>query len=300
MKNTKQDKIRIAIQGGHGSFHEIACREYFDNKKLEIIPCDNFPDVCTACNDDKIDFGIMAIENTVSGSLVSNYSLLREYNLNINGEVYLRIEQNLLALPGQRIEDISEIHSHYMAIAQTRVFFRQYPDIKLIESNDTALSAWEISTKNLYGVGAIASSYAAELYSLEIVRKGIETNKKNFTRFLILDNKSQSGITEDNCEKASLVFMLPHTKGSLSQVLSILSFYELNLTKIQSLPVVGKEWEYLFYIDVVFDNYKRYKQAINAITPLTSELNILGEYKKGRRKISVNKDKVEQLNNLQL
>jgi len=277
--------VNVAIQGGPGSFHEIAAREFFPNNNIELLACDNFPMVCEACLSKEVSFGVMAIENTVSGSLVFNYSLLTDYDLKIAGEIYLRIEQNLLALPGQNIEDIKEVYSHYMAIAQTRLFFRQYPHIKLIESNDTALSAKDINDKQLYGRGAVASSLAGELYSLEILSKGIETNKKNFTRFLVLRSDPANNVKSGDINKSSLVFTLPHTQGSLSKVLSILAFYELNLSKIQSLPIVGKEWEYLFYIDLIFDDYERYMQAVNAISPLTMELKILGEYKKGRRKL---------------
>ncbi len=279
---------KIAIQGGPGSFHEIASREFFGENNTELLACDNFPEVCEACHKKDVEFGIMAIENTVSGSLVYNYSLLSEYDLKIVGEIYLRIEQNLLVLPGQSISEIKEVYSHYMAIAQTRQFFRQHPHIKLIESNDTALSAKEIQDKQLSGVGAIASSLAGEMFGLETLNKGIETNKKNYTRFLVLKNISDIKNIITKINKSSLVFTLPHSQGSLSKVLSILAFYELNLSKIQSLPIVGKEWEYLFYIDLIFDEYERYKQAISAIIPLTIELKILGEYIKGPRKLNGN------------
>jgi len=285
MSKNEQNKKRIAIQGGHGSFHDIATREYFGKNNIEIVPCDNFPDVCEACMKNNVDYGVMAIENTVSGSLVFNYSLLKEYKLNITGEIYLRIEQNLLALPGQSISDIKEVFSHYMAIAQTRLFFRKYPHIKLIESKDTALSAKKISDKKIKGAGAIAGSLAGKIYGLEIIRKGIETNKKNFTRFLVMNKKQVPINNTNNKNKSSVVFTLPHTQGSLSKVLSILAFYELNLSKIQSLPIVGKEWEYLFYIDLIFDDFNRYRQSIDAIKPLTSELQIIGEYLKGKRKL---------------
>ena len=289
MQTENTTKRKIAIQGGYGSFHEIATREYFGENNIEIMPCDTFSDVCQACKSGDARYGIMAIENTVSGSLVFNYSLLQEYKLNIKGEIYLRIEQNLMALPGQSINEIKEVYSHYMAIAQTRVFFRDYPHIKLIESKDTALSAKEIADKQQQGIGAIAGSRAAKLYELDIIQKGIETNKKNYTRFLVMDNKSENLSPDpEKTNKSSLVFMLPHKQGSLSQVLSILSFYELNLTKIQSLPIVGKEWEYLFYIDLIFDDFIRYRQAIDAIRPLINELRILGEYTKGKRKITGN------------
>lgn len=286
MTTNNSNKKIIAIQGGQGSFHEIACREYFGNNNIEIVACDNFPDLCEACNNGDVKYGIMAIENTVSGSLVFNYSLLREYKLNICGEIYLRVKQNLLALPGQTISDIKEVRTHYMAIAQTRLFFRKYPAIRIVESSDTALSASEIRENELKGIGAVASTLAAELFDLSILKEGIETNKKNFTRFLVLNNESSTVIPgPDNINKSSIVFTLPHSQGSLSKVLSILSFYELNLSKIQSLPIIGKEWEYLFYVDLIFDDYNRFRQAIEAIKPLTIELKILGEYKKGKRKV---------------
>ncbi|MFC2097916.1 prephenate dehydratase [Bacteroidota bacterium] len=295
MQKENLTKKLIAIQGGYGSFHEIASREYFGDNNIEIMPCDTFPEVCEACKNGKASYGIMAIENTVSGSLVFNYSLLQEYMLNIEGEIYLRIEQNLMALPGESISDIKEVYSHHMAIAQTRVFFRDYPHIKLIESTDTALSAKEISEKKLKNTGAIADSSAAKMYELEIIQRGIETNKKNYTRFLVMDNKEPDlNPDKEKTNKSSLVFMLPHTKGSLSQVLSILSFYEINLTKIQSLPIIGKEWEYLFYIDLIFEDYIRYRQAVEAIRPLISELRILGEYTKGKRKLNGNNNSDKQ------
>ncbi|MFA6402062.1 MAG: prephenate dehydratase [Salinivirgaceae bacterium] len=272
---------KVAIQGGSGAFHEIAARSYFENKPIDIVCIETFDEIVQLVSDKKIDFGVMAIENTVAGSLLPNYALIREAPVKIMGEQYLRVRQNLMALPGQKIADITEVHSHYMAIAQTRKFFNQYPHIKLVESPDTALSARKIQDKKLVGKGAIASNLAAEMYGLEILAAGIETNKKNYTRFLILAHQDSEPNPSSECSKASLCFSLPHHKGSLSQVLSVLAFYDNNLTKIQSTPIVGQEFRYFMYVDLSYDNFERYQQSISAITPLVVDLQILGEYKYG-------------------
>jgi len=221
----------------------------------------------------------MAIENTVAGSLIPNYTLLKESPVKIIGEEYLRIKQNLIALPGQNIDDLIEVHSHYMAIAQSRKFFKSYPDIKLVESVDTALSAQKIQDKKLVGKGAIASNLAAEMYGLEILAEGIETNKRNYTRFLVITHKDNGPkIEEDDISKASICFSLPNHQGRLSQVLSVLAFYDLDLTKIQSMPIVGKEFQYFFYVDLAFSKYDKYANGLAAIKPLVVDLQTLGEY----------------------
>ena len=272
---------RVAIQGVSGAFHEIAARQFFNGEEIEIIPCITFKDLFKALAADETLLGIIAIENTIAGSLLPNHNLLRESGCLIVGEHKLRIEHNLAALPGQHIEDIDEVYSHPIALMQCEDFLEGRKHIKAIESEDTALSAKEIADCQISRRGAICSSLAAEKYGLEIIAKGIETNKRNFTRFLIiaepvLAEQMTSGIQLD---KASLVFTLPHEEGSLSKVLSILSFYHVNLTKIQSLPIIGREWEYQFYINLTFDNYERYKQSLDAIRPLTRAFQILGEYK---------------------
>jgi prephenate dehydratase len=277
---------RIVIQGGYGAFHEIAALQYFENEQVEIMPRDTFKDLMKALRKDKADYGIMAIENSLAGSILPNYSLLKDSPMKIIGEVYMRIRQNLVALPGQTIEDIREVYSHPMAILQCQVFFDQYTDIKVIESMDTALSAKEIREKELKGIGAIASVLAAEKYDLEIIAASIETNKKNYTRFLILGNGEDSTpISQVN--KSSIHFALSHKIGSLSKIISILSFYDINLSKIQSMPIMGRDWEYQFYIDVEFDDYELYTQSIEAIKPFTSDLGILGEYKRGKSVLNV-------------
>lgn len=267
---------KIAIQGVHGCFHEQAARLYYGND-IDVLECLGFEDLFAGLNEKKAQGAVMAIENTVAGGLLPNYSLLHKYGKPVVGEVFLRIQQNLMAMPGQSIADIREVHSHYMAIAQTREFFKQYPHIKLIESEDTAKSAAEIAQEGKMHTGAIASVLAAELFGLQILQAGIETHKQNFTRFLVLDD--QIRLKPEEINKASICFTLPHQTGKLSQVLSICSFYDLNLTKIQSLPIPGREWQYFFYVDLKFDRYERYREAITAFTPLTQDITIMGEYR---------------------
>ena len=279
MDQTENIARRVAIQGYSGCFHEQAARifyEKFDGSTPEIVECATFDDLYGAMDAGKADAAIMAIENTVSGGLLPNFELLRKFNIKIKGEVFLRIQQNLMALPGQKIEDIKEVRTHYMAINQTRPFFQSCPWIRLVESEDTAKSAADIARENLHGVGAVASLLAADLYGLEVLRESIETYKQNFTRFLILDDRIT--IPKEKVNKVSLCFTLPHKAGSLAQVLTILSFYDMNLTRIQSRPIPGKTWQYFFYADIKFDNYLRYSQAISAVRPLMEDLNILGEY----------------------
>ncbi len=270
---------RVAIQGFSGSFHEQAARMFYmenDGEIPEIVECATFEGLYDSVASGEADAAVMAIENTVSGGLLPNFELLRKYDLKIKGEVFLRIEQNLMALPGQKIEDIKEVRSHYMAINQTRPFFKQYPHIRLVESEDTAKSAADIAEGNLEGVGAVASSLAAGLYGLEILAPGIETYKQNYTRFLILDDRIK--VPEEKINKSSICFTLPHTSGSLASVLTIMSFYGMNLTRIQSLPLPGREWQYFFYVDIKFEDYLKYTQAIAAVRPLMEDLTVLGEY----------------------
>jgi len=272
---------RVAIQGVSGAFHEIAARQYFEGEEIEILPCITFKDLFKALAADDSLLGIIAIENTIAGSLLQNHNLLRESGCMIVGEYKLRIEHNLAALPGQKIEDIEEVYSHPIALMQCEDFLDEHRHLKAIESEDTALSAKEIADNKLLKRAAICSSLAAENYGLEIIAKGIETNKRNFTRFLIIAEPSLAGVMVNGTllDKSSLVFTLPHEEGSLAKVLSILSFYHVNLTKIQSLPIIGREWEYQFYINLTFDNYIRYRQSLDAILPLTKDFQLLGEYK---------------------
>jgi prephenate dehydratase len=273
---------RIAIQGGYGAFHEIAAYKYFEDINIEIVPRNTFKDLFKALKEGHVDFGITAIENSIAGSILPNYSLLLESNMTVIGEIYLRIRQNLVALPGQKLEDIREVHSHPMAILQCQGFFDDYPDIKLIDSIDTALSAKKIASQKLMGIAAIASDLAAENYGLEIIAEGIETNKMNYTRFLILEDKNGGEFRDPNVNKASLTFALAHKIGSLSKILSLFSYHDINLSKIQSMPIIGRDWEYQFYVDVEFSDYDMYRKSLKTIEPFTSSFCILGEYHKGK------------------
>lgn len=271
---------KIAIQGVKGCFHEQAARLFYqDHGHIvpDIVECLTFDGLYRTMDTGVADAAVMAIENTVSGGLLPNFELLRKHDRKIKGEVFLRIQQNLMALPGQTIEDIKEVRTHYMAINQTREFFKDYPWIRLVESEDTAKSAADVAEGGLTGVGAVASVLAADLYGLEILAESIETYKQNFTRFLVLDDALD--VAADQIDKSSICFTLPHTPGSLAHVLTILSFYGMNLTRIQSLPIPGHQWQYFFYVDIKFDDYVRYEQALAAVRPLMEDLNILGEYK---------------------
>ncbi len=282
----KQKKISVAIQGVQGSFHEIAAVEYFNGREITTLPCDTFEDLFRVISDGVTDYGIVAFENSVAGSILPNYGLLRRSHLPVNGEIYLRIIQNLIALPGQHLTDLNEIHSHPMAIQQCSVFLDKMRKrgVKVVETVDTALSARLISEGQQQGIGAIASSSAAAIYNLSIIEKEIEDDRQNFTRFLIISGSSNGeelSIPEGSTDKALICFSLPHKVGSLSQVLSVLAFYQISLTRIQSLPIVGSPWEYRFYIDLVYTDFLRYRMALDAIRPLTEGLEITGEFRQG-------------------
>ncbi len=274
---------RIAIQGVPGSFHDIAAHKFFPNEEIELICCDTFEEIFTHIQEDSSVIGMLAIENTIAGSLLHNYELMRDSGVTIVGEHKLRIKHNLVCLPEDDWDTLTEVNSHPVALAQCRNFLQRHPQMKVVEAADTAKSAEIIREKNMRGHAAICSKYAAELYGMKILEESIETNKHNFTRFLVVadtwraDDLRQRG----QSNKATIVFSLPHNEGSLSQVLSIFSFYKINLTKIQSLPIIGREWEYLFYVDVIFNDYLRFRQSIDAVSPLTRELKILGEYAEG-------------------
>ena len=271
----------VAIQGVSGAFHEIAARQFFQGEEIEILPCLTFKDLFKALSEDPNLLGIVAIENTIAGSLLQNHNLVRDSGCMVIGEHKLRIEHNLAALPGQKLEKIKEVYSHPIALMQCEDFLDNHKHIKAIESEDTALSAKEIGENQLTKRAAICSTLAAEKYGLEILAHSIETNKRNFTRFLIIAQPGQAKelIKGVQLDKASIVFTLPHEEGSLAKVLSILSFYHINLTKIQSLPIIGEEWKYQFYINLTFNDYNRYRQSLEAILPLTKDFQILGEYK---------------------
>lgn len=272
---------KITIQGVAGCFHDAAAHMYFDGEEVETIPCETFHSMFETLAADASLMGIVAVENTIAGPLLQNHELLRQSGLRVMGELKLRISHVLCALPGQGIGDITEVNSHPMALMQCEQYLRRHPDFKIVERFDTAGSAEEIAREGLTGHAAVCGEYAAELYGLHVLERGIETNKRNFTRFLILADPlsaAEIGPRERDVDKASIVFTLPHTQGALSKILTILSFYDINLSKIQSTPIVGREWEYRFYVDLTFDSLLRFHQAVDAVRPLLRDLNILGEY----------------------
>ena len=271
---------RIAIQGEKGSFHDIAAHDYFKGEQVQLICCATFEQVYEAVRRDPTVIAMAAIENTIAGSLLHNYELLRDSGTTVVGEYKLHISHCICCLPDDSWETITEVHSHPVALMQTRHYLERHPELRVVEAEDTAGAACMISEGQHHGWAAICHADAARLYGLKVLENGIEDNKHNFTRFLVCSAPQKADMLRPltAANKSSLVFSLPHEEGSLSQVLSILSFYRINLTKIQSLPIIGREWEYLVYVDVTYDDLTRYRQSIDAIIPLTRELKILGEY----------------------
>jgi len=270
--------MKISIQGEKGSFHEVAARQYFSNESIDIVPCTTFDQTLMAVTDNAADFAIMAIENARSGSILYNYTLIRESGMKILGEHNLRIRQNLMALPGQTIMAIREIRSHPIALSQCMTWLNHLRGVTLIESDDTAGSAKYISENRLKGVAAIAAAAAAEIYGLEIIAPGIETYKKNYTRFLIL-GKEKDANTDGN--KISICFSTGHKPGSLAAVLVRLAELDINLSKIQSVPRLNGEWEYLFYLDLELNPDHDIALIEDVLENYTTNLEVLGIYNKG-------------------
>lgn len=264
-----------------GSFHDIAAHQYYEGEQIQLICCNTFEDVFRCVKEDPTVIGMLAIENTIAGSLLHNYELLRDSGTTIVGEHKLHIQHSICCLPDDTLETVEEVHSHPVALMQCRQYLAKHPHLKAVEDEDTAGSAEKINRLDKKGWAAICHSDAARYYGLKVLEDHIEDNKHNFTRFLLVSNPRKADFLRpiNETDKSSLVFSLPHEEGSLSKVLTILSFYGINLTKIQSLPVIGHEWEYMFYVDVTYDDLTRYRQSIDAIAPLTKELTILGEYK---------------------
>ncbi len=272
---------RIAIQGYEGSFHQVAAQQFF-GRQVEVIPCDNFRDVVRIAADSKeSNGGIMAIENSIAGSILPNYNLLQKSKLRVIGEVYLQIRQNLLVNPGVQLEDIREVHSHPMAILQCIDYLEKY-NWKLVETEDTALSAKHIHQKKNKHAAAIASKLAAELFELDVLAPNIHTMRNNYTRFLVLEPaKDQTPI--EGANKASVNFHTDHSRGSLAKVLSCIANGGINLSKLQSFPIPGSDWEYSFHADMEFDNLEQLQEVLQQIRPLTVALQVYGIYKNGRK-----------------
>jgi prephenate dehydratase len=273
-------KVKVSIQGFEGSFHQEAARQFF-GKEVEVICCSTFREVVKiAATKKESDGGVMAIENSIAGSILPNYNLLQKSNLTIVGEVYLQIKQNLLVNKGVTLEDIKEVHSHPMAIQQCFGFLDKY-NWKLIESEDTALSAKHIQQHKSKHIAAIASKLAAELYDLDIIAPGIQTLKHNYTRFLILQREEMANEIE-HANKASINFHTDHSKGSLAKVLTKIAEEGVNLSKLQSFPIPGSDWKYSFHADVEFDNIKQFNKVVKSMQALTEELKVYGIYKNGK------------------
>jgi len=270
----------VAIQGVKGSFHHIVSQQYF-NKPVVVIECLTFDRVVESLVSEESDAVIMALENSIAGSIIPNYALIDNSNLHIVGEHYLDIQHNLMALPNQSIMDIKEVYSHPMALLQCKEFFRDYPHIKLVEDKDTAEVAERIHKLQLINVGAIASVMASEIFELNILAKSIQSIKHNETRFVIV-KRTNSEFPENEINKASLKFETDHKRGSLATVLNVMSDCKLNLTKIQSLPIIETPWKYAFFVDVTFEEYKDFAKAKSVLNIMTQGLKILGEYKNAK------------------
>jgi prephenate dehydratase len=270
--------MKVSIQGEEGCFHEVAARQYFCNDKIEIVPCSTFDLTLSSVREGKADLAMMAIENARSGSILYNYNLIRESGLKMLGEHNLRIRQNLLALPGQTIHEIKQIRSHPIALAQCMTFLNRYPEITLVESDDTAGSAKLISEHRLKKIAAIASMDAARIYGLEVIAEGIETYKKNYTRFLVVGSEDK-GTGKGN--KVSVCFATGHKPGSLAAVLVKLAGMNINLSKIQSVPRLNGDWEYMFYLDLELPENSDMKYIESVLKEYTSNLEVLGIYDKG-------------------
>ena len=268
---------KIAIQGIKGSFHHQVVKEYF-SENVDIDECLSFEELIDSLLSGKSDQAVMAIENSIAGPIIPNYALIDKNNLHIIGEHYLNISQNLMALKGQKIEDIKEVHSHPMAILQCMDFLKQYPSIKLVEDKDTAETARRIQEKQLTGIAAIASKTASEMYDLDIIAPAIQTIKNNMTRFVII-KKQNSFLPENEINRASIKFELDHKRGSLAAVLNVMSDCKLNLTKIQSLPKIETPWKYSFFVDVTFEKYEDFAKAKALLNIMAEYFKVLGEYK---------------------
>lgn len=268
--------MKVAIQGIKGSFHDIVAKQFFGDN-IQLVECMSFSEIPVLLKNNEVDSAVMAIENSIAGAILPNYALIDEYDLNIEGEVYLNIHHHLMALKGQKFENIKEVWSHPMAILQCRKFFRNYPNIKLIEEKDTAEVAQRIQDEKLEGIAAIGSKEAAKLFDLEVIADDIQTIKHNSTRFFILKKQSPNKC-EEKINKASLKFITKHKPGSLAEVLDIFAKNNIGLTKIQSLPKIDEPWKYAFFLDLIFDDNKLYKEALNLIDKKVTHLKILGEY----------------------
>ncbi|MGB1268238.1 MAG: prephenate dehydratase [Flavobacteriaceae bacterium] len=284
---------KIAIQGIESSFHHLAATKLFDSHHLELLKCDSFENVANSLSSFKADYGVLAIENTIAGSILPNYNLIDSANLMILDEVYLNIQMHLMVLEGQSIHDVKEVHSHPVALLQCKDYLRKFPpQFKVVEGKDTASEAKRIKEQGLQGVAAIAGEQVAKEFGLKILNRNIQSMKNNKTRFVLVGRKNEVKIPVVN--KATLKFELDHQVGSLSNVLQLFNTFHINLTKIQSLPVFDSPWQYAFFIDVVFDDYVLFSEVVTMLKKIVKHFKVLGEYR-------TNKDncKTEVIKNLE-
>jgi len=279
------EKLKVGIQGIKASFHDVAAEAYFEEHEIELVEIRDFRTLAESTANGDVDYAVMAIENTIGGSILPNYGFIEEFGLKILGEEYLRISMQLMALPGVNIDEIEEVISHPMALRQCMKYLRGQPEWKISEVTDTAYSAKSIKDENLTKVAAIASKLAASTYGLEIIDQDIETNKKNYTRFLIISNKEENQVNESN--KSSVRLILAHTPGALYKALGVLEESELNLTKIQSVPILGMPYEYAMHIDIEYNDYLVYRLAMEKLKEIAKEVKVMGVYKKGLSPVRV-------------
>ncbi|MGI9546267.1 MAG: prephenate dehydratase [Flavobacteriaceae bacterium] len=272
--------LKIAIQGIKGSNHHRVADEFF-GEDIELVECLSFHELVDVLLDKKADKGVMAIENSIAGSILPNYSLVYRNKLHIIGEHYLHINHNLMVLNGQKLSEIKEVRSHPMALLQCREYLKKQPHIKMVEDVDTAETARQIQAGQITGVAAIAPKAAADLYGLEIIAPEIQTIKNNATRFIVIKRKNKA-LPKEEINKASVRFITDHKRGSLATVLNVMSDCSLNLTKIQSLPIIETPWKYAFFVDVTFDDYENYSKAKSLLKIMSEEFQTLGEYKNAR------------------
>lgn len=269
---------RVAIQGIEASFHDVAARKYF-NEPIESVPCNSFRLSCEKMVNGEADYCVMAIENSIAGSILTNYNIIHDFKLRIIGELYMQIELHLMGLNGIRMEEVEQIHSHTMAIRQCEDFLLQYPKVKVLALNDTAECARNVSQQQLHRVGVIAGEACAEYYHLSIIARNIETHKKNYTRFIVLSDKN---VKVSDANKASISFQLDNSTRSLQRVVDVFGDNGISMTKIQSVPVLGKPSEYIFLMDVEWKEYSKYEEAVTKVMKETFNFSLLGEYQKGK------------------
>ena len=280
--------INIGIQGINGSYHDLAARRYFE-EPIKLKNCESFRELAKRVANKEVDFGVMAIENSIAGSILPNIVLLLDFQLQIVGEIYMPIHHCLIAHKGMAISELTEVRSHPMAILQCHRFFEKHSHIKLSESRDTASSVKNIKNNQLKAVGAIASEKAAEEFGLGILEREIQTIKQNVTRFIVL--KKHSGNSLKGFNKASLKFTLSHKQGSLAEGLNVIARFGIDMTKIESVPIIDKPWEYSFFVDVIFDKYTNYDQMLRELRVMATEFKIMGEYKNGKLEKNWKKNK---------